>query len=329
MFWVVYFGFNVLRWGSYFNDYMYSLKSNLIEFPIHVIVAYINIYLLIPKFILKKRYAKYVMLLALMLATSYFIRTGLNYLFVTKDIWPEGINNDGFLSFNHIVAVVLGELYVLGFVTAIYLIIVWSLERRWNEKLAQLQLNTELKYLRTQIQPHFFFNALNNLYALTLKKSDAAPRFVLKISDILQYILYEVSDKNAELIEEINYIHNFIDIERMRFAGRVDCEVDIIGSIEDVFVPPLLFLNFIENSFKHGLKSTETVKIKMSFEVVEKGYLEFKISNTFSGDVNKDIYNGIGIPNTQRRLNLLFPNNYILKTTENDGVYELYLKIPV
>ena len=269
------------------------------------------------------------LILIILLLGVYFVRTGLNYFLVTKEIWPEAGNRDTFLSFNHIVAVILGEIYVLGFVSGIHLLIVWSMERRWNEKLAQLQLNTELKYLRTQIQPHFFFNALNNLYALTLKKSDAAPRLVLKISDILQYILYEVSDKKVDLIEEINYIHNYIDVERMRFDERVDCEVDIIGSIEDVTVPPLLFLNFIENSFKHGLKNSDNVKVKMSFEVLEKGYLEFKISNTFNGELSKDFKVGIGMPNTERRLSLLFPNNYELKSSLKDDVYELYLKIPV
>ncbi len=273
---------------------------------------------------------QYVLILIVMLFGVYFVRTGLNYFLVSKEIWPEAAaNRDSFFGFNHIVAVILGELYVLGFVTGIHLLIVWSMERRWNEKLAQLQLNTELKYLRTQIQPHFFFNALNNLYALTLKKSDAAPRLVLKISDILQYILYEVSDKKVDLIEEINYIHNYIDVERMRFDERVDCEVDIIGSIEEVTVPPLLFLNFIENSFKHGLKNSEFLKVKMSFEVVDRGFLEFKINNTFNGEISKEFSQGIGMPNTERRLNLLFPNNYELKSSVEDGVYELYLKIPV
>ncbi|PNW29543.1 sensor histidine kinase [Formosa algae] len=329
LFWLGYFMFNVVRWGSYFNDYWYSLKSNLIEFPIHIIVVYINVYYLIPKLILRKRYWHYLFSILFMLAMVYLVRTGLNYLLVTKSIWPEAENSGRFLELNHIVAVVLGELYVIGFVTAIKLLIDWSIEKQRNEELAKLQLSTELKYLRTQIQPHFFFNTLNNLYALTLTKSDNAPQLVIKISDMMQYVLYEVKSSKADLFEEINHINNFIDIARLRFNESIDFETDITGDIEDVEVPPLLFLTFIENCFKHGLKNSDTVTVKMSFNVVGKEHLEFNLVNSFKSNPDITHEQGIGIANTKRRLNLLFGSNYILETTIKDDTYNLFLKIPI
>lgn len=329
LFWLVYFVFNVLRWGSYFNDYWYSIKSNLVEFPIHIIVVYINVYYLIPKLILRKRYWTYLFSLILMLAMVYLVRTGLNYLLVTKAIWPEAESAGTFLQLNHIIAVVLGELYVIGFVTAIKLVIDWSIEKRRNEELAKLQLSTELKYLRTQIQPHFFFNTLNNLYALTLTKSDNAPQLVIKISDMMQYVLYEVNSSKADLLGEINHINNFIDIARLRFNESIVFEMDITGDIEDVEVPPLLFLTFIENCFKHGLKDSDKVTVNMSFKVLNKDYLEFTLINSFNPDSNISNEQGIGIANTKRRLNLLFSNNYVLETTIKDNTYNLFLKIPI
>ena len=232
IFWLVYFTFNVIRWGSYFNDYWYSIKSNLVEFPIHIIVVYINVYYLIPKFILRKKYWTYLSYLASILILVYLVRTGLNYFLVSKDIWPEAEDSGKFLELNHVIAVVLGELYVVGFVTAIKLVIDWAIEKRKNEKLAKLQLSTELKYLRTQIQPHFFFNTLNNLYALTLKKSENAPRLVLKLSEMMQYVLYEVNNSKADLLLEINHINNYIDIEQLRFKDRIECEMDITGKLK-------------------------------------------------------------------------------------------------
>ncbi len=328
LFWLVYFLFNVLRWGSYFNDYWYSFKSNLVEFPIHIIVVYINVYYLIPKMILRKRYWTYLLSITAMLAIVYLLRTGLNYLLVTKDIWPEAESVGNFMQLNHIIAVVLGELYVIGFVSAIKLVIDWSVEKQRNEDLAKLQLSTELKYLRTQIQPHFFFNTLNNLYALTLKKSDHAPQLVIKISDMMQYVLYEVNSTKAYLLEEINYINNFIDISRLRFNEQINFETEISGDIEDVQVPPLLFLTFIENCFKHGLKDSEVVDVKMSFEVVNN-YLEFRLSNTFNAQSRVKNEKGIGIANSQRRLSLLFANNYVLETRVRESTYHLFLKIPI
>ncbi len=329
LFWLGYFLFNVVRWGSYFDDYWYSFKSNLVEFPLHIIIVYINIFYLIPKFILRKRYGIYIASLAIMLAAVYLVRTGLNYVLVTKNIWPEAGDSGRFMELNHIVAVSLGELYVIGFVTAIKLVIDWSVEKRRNEDLAQLQMSTELKYLRTQIQPHFFFNTLNNLYALTLSKSDNAPRLVIKLSDMMQYILYEVKSSKASLLEEITHINNFIDIERLRFEDRVEAEMDITGDIEDVDVPPLLLLSFAENCFKHGMKDNDKLKISMSFNVSTKGYLEVIFINNFNPEATKNTSSGIGLENAKRRLKLLFSNNFILESKVDGQLYHLFLKIPV
>ncbi len=329
LFWLGYFIFNVARWGSYFNDYWYSLKSNLVEFPIHIIVIYINVYYLIPKLILRKRYWTYLLSLICMLAMVYLLRTGLNYILVTKNIWPEAESAGTFMQLNHIIAVVLGELYVIGFVSAIKLLIDWTIEKQRNEDLAKLQLSTELKYLRTQIQPHFFFNTLNNLYALTLIKSDNAPQLVIKISEMMEYVLYEVNSTKASLLEEITYINNFIDIARLRFNESIEWETDITGDIEDVEVPPLLFLTFIENCFKHGLKDSEKVKVMMSFNILNKDYLEFTLVNTFNPESEVEQIEGIGIVNTKRRLSLLFANDYKLEIFTKQNTYNLYLKIPI
>ncbi|WP_225312652.1 sensor histidine kinase [Pseudotamlana haliotis] len=258
----------------------------------------------------------------------YLVRTGLNYVLVTEEIWPEAETPGNFMELNHIIAVVLGELYVIGFTTAIKIVIDWSIEKRLNEDLAKLQMSTELKYLRTQIQPHFFFNTLNNLYALTLSKSDNAPNLVLKLSDMMQYILYEVKSSKASLLQEINHINNFIDIERIRFNDAVEAEMDITGDIEEICVPPLLLLSFVENCFKHGMKQNDKLKINMSFKVLNSGFIEINIINNFNPNVINTETNGIGNQNAKRRLNLLFANNYVLESTVEGNLYKLYLKIP-
>lgn len=331
LFWVGYFIFNFLRWGSYFGDYWYSFKSNLVEFPIHIVAVYFNVYYLIPKYILKKKYAYYVFSIIFLLILIYILRTSLNYLLVTKEIWPEAENAGKFLETNHIIAVVTGELYVLSFVTAIKLLIDWPIELKRNKELADLQLSTELKYLRTQIQPHFFFNTLNNLYALTLLKSDDAPRMVIKLSNLMQYILYEVNSSEASLLEEINHLNNYIDIQYIRYKEMIELEMDITGNIEEVNIPPFLFLTFLENCFKHGLRGSEKIVITMSFELTKDKYLEFKLINSYNKNfVNREQNDeGIGILNTKRRLNLLYANNYILDTHFDDQNYNLFLKIPV
>jgi len=267
--------------------------------------------------------------MVLILAMVYVIRTGLNYGLVTKELWPERGVPTTFFEINHFIAVILGELYVISFVTSIKFLVEWFLEKKKNEDLAKLQMSTELKYLRTQIQPHFFFNTLNNLYALTLEKSDNAPRLVIKLSDMMQYVLYEVNSSKASLLQEINHINNFIDIEHLRFGDRVESEMDITGDIEDAQVPPLLFLSFVENCFKHGLRENDKVKINMSFEMTNKGYLEFKLSNNFNPNIAHNEKSGIGTVNAKRRLKLLFYNDFVLDTTIEDDMFNLFVKIPV
>ena len=114
----------------------------------------------------------------------------------------------------------IGELYVVAMATAVKLTIDWIAERRKNDSLKQLQLETELKYLKSQIQPHFFFNTLNNLYYLTIEKSDKAPDVVLKLSEIMQYVLYDVKEKQIALLNEINYIQSYLELERLRHGGK-------------------------------------------------------------------------------------------------------------
>lgn len=294
-----------------------------------VILVYVNIYILIPKFILKKKYKRYAFYFIVSLCLFYVIRTELIYMFINKNVWPESGSPQQAYSFNHIVVVVLSGIYEVGLATTIKLTADWIFERKRVEKLEKLQLSSELKYLRTQIQPHFFFNTLNNLYALTLKKSDNAPRMILKLSDMMQYVLYEIKDSKASLLNEISHINNFIDIEHLRFEDRVDAEMDISGDIEDICVPPLLLLSFVENSFKHGMKDNEKLKLRMNFNVLTNNYLEFTLINNFNPEASQDSSYGIGNENAKRRLELLFPNDFVLETKAEGNNYILFLKIPV
>ena len=329
LFWIGYFTFNVIRWGSYFDDYWYSFRSNLVEFPLNILIVYFNIYVLIPKFILKKKYWGYILYFLLALGIVYVLRTGLIYLLISENIWPEAYEAQEPFSFNHVVAVLLGELYIVAFATAIKLTVDWIYERKRAKKLEEIQLKTELEFLKSQIQPHFFFNTLNNLYALTLEKSDVAPSVVLKLSDIMQYVLYEVREPQIRLYDEIKYIQNYIDLERLRYGDKVNSSTAIKGEIDDIEVPPLLFLPFIENCFKHGINAENKIEVALSFENVRNKTLIFKVENSFDQLPKINFKQGIGIKNVKRRLELLFKNDFELHTIVDKNKYYVELKIPI
>lgn len=328
IFWLTYFLFNFIRWGSYFNDYWYSLKSNLIEFPLHILISYFVLYYLIPKFLIKKKYPIFFILFLSSLLFLYLIRTGLNYLLVSKNIWPEAGGLQNAFTFNHIIAVTLGELYVIALVSAIKLTYDWISEKRKNDELQKIQLRTELNFLKSQIQPHFFFNTLNNLYALVIEKSPNAPDVVLKLSEIMQYVLYEVKESKIGLLKEINYIYSYLELEKLRYGDKIKSCLEIEGNIDEIEIPPLLFLPFIENCFKHGTKNNEDIKVDIHFEIKDN-FLFFTVENTFHTNEEELVKHGIGIENVQRRLHLLFQNDFILKTKIKKNKFKVFLKIPI
>jgi len=328
IFWIAYFLFNFIRWGSYFNDYWYSLKSNLVEFPLHIIITYFTIYFLIPNFIVKKKYIHFFILLIVSLGFLYIIRTGLNYFLVSKNIWPEAEGIQQAFTFNHVIAVVLGEIYVISLVSAIKLTNDWINERRKNDALKKIQFRTELNFLKTQIQPHFFFNTLNNLYALVIDKSSKAPDVVMKLSEIMQYVLYEAKEPKINLLKEINYVHSYLELEKLRYGNKVKSDISIDGDIDDIKIPPLLFLPFIENCFKHGTKNNDNIKVDIGFEI-NNNFLFFTVDNTFQNNDEKFIKHGIGIKNVKRRLFLLYKDDFSLETKIKNNKFKVLLKLPV
>lgn len=334
LFWLVYFFFNVIRWGSFFDDYGYSFKSNLVEFTMHLFSCYATVFYLIPKFVLQKKYLSFLVGLFLVLVIVYLGIVGLNYLFVTDKIWPEANGIRQPLTLYHFMAVAIGEIYVIAFVSAIKISIDWINEKRKNDRLSKIQLQTELNFLKSQIQPHFYFNTLNSLYALTLEKSDLAPNLVLKLSDIMQYILYDVRTPGIRLLDEIKYIQHYIDLERFRFREKVQADTHISGDIEDIIVPPLLFLPFIENCFKHGRNDDNQIVINIIFKVLPDEKLQFQVSNKVRASLHEIVSKpveekgGIGIENVKRRLNLLYNDQYELLINKKNTKFKVRLTLP-
>ncbi len=330
LFWVIYFTLNTLRWGSYFDDYMYSFQSNLVEFFVHIILVYFNLYFLLPKLIPNK-YIEYLIILLLSIFIMTLVRIIFTYEFVTTEVFPEAEKpGDSIFDFNYITAAFIGEIYVIGFTTAIKITIDYVKNLRKTEALEKQSLKNELSLLKSQLQPHFFFNTLNNLYSLTLEKSDQAPETVIKLSEFMSYVIYQGNKKNVSLHEEVKYIQNYIDLERLRFGDRVQVDFSLSGEIEGNKIPPLLLLQFIENAFKHGTgHKLGKVIIYIELKVEDTG-LEFTTKNKKSNnDTSQNKNKGIGLKNTKRRLGLLFENNYEFVINEDENNYAVVLKIPL
>jgi len=328
-FWGSYFTLNFLRWGAYFNDYEYSFKSNLIEFSLHIPLVYFNIFVLIRHYVLKQKYFKYTIALLVSLFSIYLLKTALTYYLISENIWPEANREYHPFDINHILAVCIGELYVLAMASSVYLTLTWLRERERNRSLRENQFKIKLKYLENQIQPHFFFNTLNNLYALSLESSDKVPDVIIKLSNLMEYVLYDVKGtKLVPLIKEIDYIQNYIEIEKLRFEN-VEVTINLESNIEDIKVPPLIFISLVENAFKHGGLNNQNLKIKINCKITDNTLLHFEILNNFVISQKNDSKGGIGLVNTKKRLKLIYKNNFSLKHKTKLNYYIIRLQIPI
>ena len=206
----------------------------------------------------------------------------------------------------------------------------WIRHQTEKRELERRSMQSELKFLKTQINPHFLFNTLNNLYALTLKKSDLAPDIVLKLSDMMRYMLYECNEKLVPLQKEIIYLQHYIDLEKLRFGNKERMHFSVEGDVKDQKIAPLILIPFVENAFKHGLKSSVQENAYFyCYLIIENNHLEFTVINSKPElpVAEKDRFGGIGLVNVQRRLNLLYPDKYTLKIKNTKEEYSVKLTL--
>ncbi|MTI20645.1 sensor histidine kinase, partial [Fulvivirga sp. RKSG066] len=318
-------------YGSFKEDYLFQLKIQLIYLPEKLIATYITLYVLLPRFLLKEKYTLFFTLLILLLLASGMLHWFVA-LYIERPLYFPNESWGTFLYPNKILKSATYIYPVVVLATLVKFFKHWYNYQATNQKLTQEKLQAELKFLRAQVHPHFLFNTLNNLYALTLKKSDSAPAIVLKLSDLLNYMLYECNTDRVPLKKEIELLENYVSLEKLRYGDHLDISFKIRGNVNGKMIAPMLILPFVENSFKHGV-SGETDEAWVSINLAIKDEtLTLKVDNSKSGLVTKDeqqYKEGIGLTNVKRRLELLYEDKYDLKIMDTDESYLVVLKLDI
>lgn len=297
-------------------------------------LCYLNILLFMPYLVYRKKYLLYILAVLTSIFLMVVLKFNLTYLLINHDVWPEGPTKIDKLTLTYTIDMMIGELYVITFVTAIKITLDFMKEQKRVVDLEKSQLETELLFLKSQISPHFLFNTLNNIYSLAVEKSNKTPRIVTKLSELMRYMLYETKNRRQSLESEIICIQNYLDLERIRNDDRLEINMSISGDIHDKEIAPIILLTFIENAFKHGVnKNTGKVVIDIDFKI--KGdFLHFSVSNpqpefTLHED-NFNIASGIGIENVKKRLELGYnKNEYNLSFKKKKNIFVVKLKIKV
>jgi two-component system LytT family sensor kinase len=325
-FWVAHVVFYATLYGSFAENYEQTFLEELIFLPVKMVFTYFVLYYLLPTFILTNRYGGFLTVFVLSSFVAGIIQRYIAFQIDYPLYYPEALN-DPFFYLPKIIKTFVGIYPVVFTAATIKLLKYWYANRQAQQVLTQEKLQAELKFLKTQIHPHFLFNTLNNLYALTLKKSDRAPETVLKLSELINYMLYECVTDEVSLEKEIKFIRNYIDIEKMRYGDKLDVDIRITGDIGNRKIAPLILLPFVENSFKHGAsEELQQSWVRLQLDVSEK-LITILVENSKAYPGERERMEGIGIQNVRRRLDLLYPGRHELKIINGEETFLVILTI--
>jgi len=313
-------------------DLLLETQVFLCLLPVKMIFTYVVLYFLFPVLLLKGRVFAYLLGIALLLPFAMLAQRAAAHFLVYPIFHPESVLKS-FLCAECLLFGFFTFLFIFGYATSLNIFKHWYLDQRAAQKLQKDKLEAELKFLKAQIHPHFLFNTLNNLYALTLKKSDKAPEMVLKLSDLLNYMLYECNAEQVVLKKEIELVENYLELEKLRYGTNLNVEFHKSGDFDNTSIAPMLILPFIENAFKHGLSDQIEKSFVIIKAIVDEEFFEFTVENSKNklgkrAD-SQNYKEGIGLKNVKRRLELQYKNNYELLINETDFEFGIKMRLKI
>ncbi|MCG8580924.1 MAG: histidine kinase [Bacteroidales bacterium] len=326
-YWVLFVMFFAFAWGTHDNDYLRTLKVELINLPVKILLVYVVIYFLFPRYLFKEKVWSFIPLFILSLFIAAALQRITDNLIIVDVFFPEWGKVPTF-NFVQIVRSAVNTSSVLAIPMTVKLMEYIANVKQRQQTLAKDKLEAELTFLKNQVQPHFLFNTLNSLYSLTLKKSEKSLEVILKLSDLLRYMLYETNVEQVQLHKEIESIKSYLELEKIRYGNRVELSLNIWGEQTGQSIAPMLILPFLENSFKHstrGFNGQAWITIEMGLK--ENDFI-LKVENSVPDEISESpTASGIGLQNVKRRLNLMYPNKHELKIVSSEDSYQVVLKL--
>lgn len=305
-----------------------TLRESVIIFVyfglLNIALFYINYLYILPKYLNSRRYMECALSIIFLIVFSGLIKYGLASFF-SEVVLTRSSHRYLITFWEYYLGTVFTGMFFVFLSTATKFAADWFINEKVRKNLENEKLSAELAFLKSQINPHFLFNSLNNIYSLAYQRSEMTPEAILKLSEIMRYMLQESNEVRVELSKEIRYLENYIELQKLRFKANAHVEMIILGEDDHMrqSIVPLILIAFVENAFKHGVASDPENPIRIAI-LVEKGRLEFTVTNKKS-DQNKDEASGIGLNNVKRRLDLLYQGEYKLEIREKEKIYSCKL----
>ena len=323
-----------LSWAVQLPE-QFWIKQGML-FIIWVSLFYLNGQVLVPKLLFSKRINQFIIALLAAVIAVMLVETLISSWLNLPELMHRAFDPDGKIPrirrswFNPVL--LLTTLLVLGVSTSIKVVQKWQKDAEIRQGLEKQKISTELSFLKAQINPHFFFNTLHSIYALTHINVDSAREALHTLSRMMRYVLYETQHGTTILSKEIEFLQDYINLMQLRLTDKVKVQFDKPTQYHDISLAPMLFLPFVENAFKHGVSALYPSTISILLEQQDH-HLKMEVRNSLMPEkrVVLEESSGIGLVNTRRRLDLLYPERYELliteKTAENEYLVTLSLQL--
>lgn len=282
----------------------------------HIGLFYFNAYFLYPKLLNKRTWWLYIICIVAIVQLSHYTKIYLLKL------------DPGFVLTDHNERVIFFSLFPILVASILFRLISDRIRFERLEKEARAQrLDAELKFLRSQVSPHFLFNMMTNMVSLARQKSELLEPSLIRLSELLRYMLYDSAEDKIAVADEVDNINNYVSLQQLRFGDQVLVDMQINPGMSTAYIEPMLLIPFIENAFKHGVSLVDFPIIRLRLNI-NNNLLEFSIENNFTrAETAKDKNSGIGLANVKNRLDLLYPEKYSLSVTDENKLFSVHLKL--
>ena len=323
LFWITYIVWGVYVMGSYDGNFTRSFGADASQLPLKIAVTYFLMYFLIPRYLVAGRYKQFIFQIILLTIVSSLIFRFTIYKVVKPYFYPESE-----FHFWNFAKMLWGTFDIFSVAAIAVSIKLFKMKYEGAERehaLEKEKLQTELSFLKAQINPHFLFNTLNNIYGLSLKNSPQTPDAILKLSELLQFMVHDGAAESIRLADEIKTLKDYIELEKLRYGNRLQVDFKIDADDDEQLISPLLLIPFVENSFKHGI-SESRFNSAISIDLkLKSGKLDFRVINSREGESGKPA--GIGLKNIRRQLELIYGKRHQLTINSLTDTFEIILHI--
>lgn len=303
-----------------------GFQNSFLNYCLLLVFFFVNYHLLLPKFYYQNKKVIYFGLIAILFLVILFIPKLLPLNTIQNQHEMMHSKTLHFPKPNEMRAHFIDYFNTIPFL----LVVALSFLLRTNAQLKEIKnekLKAEVSYLKAQINPHFLFNTLNSLYALTIIKSDEAPNAVLKLSGMMRYVVTESSQEYVPLSKEIEYIKDYISLQKLRMNDDVNFSFKCIGDATGKAIAPLILIPFIENAFKYGLNPDEDSEISIEIAVVDSNLTLVAKNKMVVNEIPEDLKTETGIENTKKRLEIIYPKKHLLEISEIENEFIIRLNI--